>query len=99
MPTKSRPALALLPAAVLLLAGVNRGQQPHYDFLLSDARIVDGTGSPWFAGDIGIVGDHIAAIGDLSKASAARRVKATGLVAAPGFFLFMDNPRSTVRSP
>jgi len=64
---------------------VNRGQQPHYDFLLSDARIVDGTGSPWFAGDIGIVGDHIAAIGDLSKASAAKRVKATGLVAAPGF--------------
>lgn len=85
MPSRSRLALALLPVAVLLLAGVNLGQPPHYDFILSSARIVDGSGSPWFVGDVGVVDDRIAAIGDLQQASAAKRVNAAGLVAAPGF--------------
>lgn len=85
MPSRSRLAFALPPVAVLLLAGVNLGQPPHYDFILSSARIVDGTGSPWFVGDIGVVDDRIASIGDLQQASAAKRVNAAGLVAAPGF--------------
>ncbi|MBV8904727.1 MAG: D-aminoacylase [Acidobacteriia bacterium] len=60
-------------------------QQPSYDFIISGARIVDGTGAPWIIGDIGIRGDHIVAMGDLHDATAARRINATGLVAAPGF--------------
>jgi dihydroorotase/N-acyl-D-amino-acid deacylase len=85
MITKIRFALLVILAALLLFAGLNLAQQPQYDFVLAGAHIVDGTGSPWFAGDIGIVGDRIAAIGDLSKASAAKRVSAAGLVASPGF--------------
>ena len=85
MITKIRFALLVILAALLLFAGLNLAQQPQYDFILAGAHIVDGTGSPWFAGDIGIVGDRIAAIGDLSKVSAAKRVSAAGLVVSPGF--------------
>lgn len=60
-------------------------QHPDYDFLISGGRIVDGTGAPWVVGDIGIAGDRIVAIGDLSKTSVRKRVDATGLVVSPGF--------------
>lgn len=70
---------------LLLASVVGNTQQPSYDFLITGARIVDGTGAPWFVGDIGIVGDHIAAIGDLQHATAKQRLDAKGLVAAPGF--------------
>jgi len=46
---------------------------------------VDGTGNPWFQGDVGIRGDRIVAVGDLSGADADRLIDATGLVVAPGF--------------
>src|SRR5438270_5623304 len=61
------------------------GQAPTYDFIISGARVVDGTGSPWFYGDIAIQGDRIAAIGDLHNAQAKQRIDAKGLVVAPGF--------------
>lgn len=57
----------------------------NYDFIITRARIVDGTGAPWFYGDIAISGDRIAALGDLHNASARERIDAKGLVAAPGF--------------
>ena len=71
--------------AVFLAAGVSHAQQRQYDFVISGGRIVDGTGAPWFVGDIGIVGDRIAAIGDLHEATAAKRIDAAGLVVSPGF--------------
>jgi dihydroorotase/N-acyl-D-amino-acid deacylase len=69
----------------LNLALTSRAQQTSFDFVVSGARVVDGTGAPWFVGDIGITGDRIAAIGDLRKAAATKRVDATGLVVSPGF--------------
>jgi N-acyl-D-amino-acid deacylase len=57
-----------------------------FDVLITHGRIVDGTGAPWFKGDVGIVGDHIAAVGAaLAGASAVKTVDATNLVVAPGF--------------
>jgi N-acyl-D-amino-acid deacylase len=56
-----------------------------YDLVFRGGRVVDGTGAPWFLGDVGIVGDRIAAVGDLSHAHARRVVEAAGLVLAPGF--------------
>jgi N-acyl-D-amino-acid deacylase len=58
---------------------------PPFDLLILNGRIVDGTGAPWFRGDIGIVGDHIEAIGHLSEAKATARIDASSLVVAPGF--------------
>jgi len=69
----------------LSFAGFTTAQHPAYDFIISDGHIVDGTGAPWVAGDIGIVGDRIVAIGDLSHDSSSKRIDATGLVVSPGF--------------
>jgi N-acyl-D-amino-acid deacylase len=55
------------------------------DLLFADGRIVDGTGAPWFRGDVCIAGGRITGVGHLAGATAARRVDATGLVLAPGF--------------
>jgi dihydroorotase/N-acyl-D-amino-acid deacylase len=56
-----------------------------YDLVITNGRIVDGTGAPWFRGDVGIRGDRIAAIGRLDGAEARRRIDARGAVVAPGF--------------
>lgn len=56
-----------------------------FDVLIRGGRIVDGTGNPWFYGDVGIRDGRIAAIGRLAGRSARRTVDATGLVVAPGF--------------
>jgi dihydroorotase/N-acyl-D-amino-acid deacylase len=69
----------------LLLPAVAAAQGPTYDFIISGAHIVDGTGAPWVAGDIAISGERIVAMGDLSKASARKRLDAKGLVVSPGF--------------
>ncbi|MCU1270334.1 MAG: dan 1 [Acidobacteriaceae bacterium] len=60
-------------------------QPPNYDFIISGARVVDGTGAAWFYADVGIRGDRIAALGDLRNANAKERVDARGLVVSPGF--------------
>ena len=97
MPRQSilRSCFSSILAALLLLAELYSSQpgfaqqasaQPaQYDFIISGGHVVDGTGAPWVAADIGITGDRIAAIGDLSKASAPKRVNATSLVVSPGF--------------
>jgi N-acyl-D-amino-acid deacylase len=75
-------------AAALLLSNPIAAQRPTmaFDVLITHGRIVDGTGAPWFKGDVGIVGDHIAAVGAaLAGASAVKTVDATNLVVAPGF--------------
>ena len=77
-----RPILALI-----LLASIAPAQDA-YDVILSGARIVDGTGNPWFYGDLAISGNRIARIagaGLLDSAQAKERIDARGLVVAPGF--------------
>ncbi|MHB8876945.1 MAG: hypothetical protein ACYC8T_24885 [Myxococcaceae bacterium] len=56
-----------------------------FDVILANGRVVDGTGAPWFRADVGIRGDRIAAVGDLSKATAVRRVDVADKMVAPGF--------------
>ncbi len=71
--------------ALLFAAAEGDAQQPNYDFVLAGGRIVDGTGAPWFVGDIGITGDRIVAIGDLQNATAKKTLDVKGLVVSPGF--------------
>jgi dihydroorotase/N-acyl-D-amino-acid deacylase len=71
-------------STLLLLVALFQAQ-PSFDIIISGGRVVDGTGAPWFAGDVGITSDRIAAIGRLGDASAKRRIDARGLVVAPGF--------------
>jgi dihydroorotase/N-acyl-D-amino-acid deacylase len=69
----------------LLLSAPLFPQAPPFDILITGAKVIDGTGSAWFYGDVGIRGDAIAAIGKLDGASATIRIDGRGLVAAPGF--------------
>ena len=58
-----------------------------FDVIITNGRIVDGTGNAWFYGDVAIAGGKIARItprGILANASAKRRIDARGLVVAPG---------------
>lgn len=57
----------------------------HYDVLIRNGRVLDGNGNPWFRADVGIVGERIEAVGDLSGSSAGQVIDATGLYVAPGF--------------
>jgi len=69
-------------------AAAERGSAQTFDWVVEGGRIVDGTGSAWFYGDIGLQGDRIARItpsGGLAKAQAKQRLDARGLVVAPGF--------------
>jgi len=83
-------AALLLASAGLLGCGGPQSGAPAgaYDLVISNGRIVDGTGNPWFYGDIGVRGDRIVAVrpqGALADAEAKQRVDAAGQVVAPGF--------------
>ena len=59
-----------------------------YSVLITGGRVVDGTGNPWFYGDVALAGDRIAAIappGTIDPSQAAEVVDAAGLVVCPGF--------------
>ena len=75
------PALTLL---LSLATGLFAQGQP-YDLLIRNARVVDGTGSPWFCADIAVRGDTIALIAPTIDAPATTVIDASGQVVAPGF--------------
>ena len=71
-------AFALLPVALA-------AQEPSYDLIIRNGRIIDGTGSPWYTGNIGIREGRIADIGSLIGAKAKHTIDAAGMVVTPGF--------------
>ncbi|HEX6048854.1 MAG TPA: D-aminoacylase [Gemmatimonadaceae bacterium] len=85
--------LFVLAPALALVACTRPSSAPapaypdSYELVIAGGKIVDGTGNPWFYGDVGIVGDRIARIapaGMLARVPARRRIDARGLVVAPG---------------
>jgi N-acyl-D-amino-acid deacylase len=56
-----------------------------FDLVITNGHIIDGTGSPWYSGDIGIRDGKVAAIGNLASAPRKRTIDAAGKVVAPGF--------------
>ncbi len=70
-------------ALAVLTAPLRAAQS--FDLVIRNGHIIDGTGSPWYSGDIGIVNGRIAQIGVLTDASAKRTIDAQGRVVAPGF--------------
>ncbi len=71
--------------ALLFLAIGNTAAQENYDLIIKGGRIIDGSGNPWYAADVGIRGDRIVTIGNLANESASRTIDASGLVVSPGF--------------
>ena len=77
--------LAACLIAAVALGVIAAAQAPIFDVLITGGRIVDGTGAPWFEGDIGIVNDRIQAVGKLGGAAARTTIDAHGLMVSPGF--------------
>src|SRR5947208_908535 len=73
---RSRVRVSALIVCVAALAATLSAQRaaPRFDVIIRNGRIVDGTGAPWFRGDVGLAGDRIAAIGNLSGAMAATTI-------------------------
>jgi len=68
-----------------LSAAVFSQQPARFDVLIRNGRVLDGSGNPWLAADIGVREGRIAAMGQLGNANAARVIDAHGLTVSPGF--------------
>jgi len=90
-------ALASLPGAAAGLSAQPFDQT--YDVIIANGRVLDGTGNPWYQADVGIRGDRIAAVGDLSTSVAEVVVDADGLYVAPGFIDVHSHAAGGLASP
>jgi N-acyl-D-amino-acid deacylase len=76
-------------AVSLIVTGQTQAPPPlkesTFDVIIRNGHILDGSGNPWYAADIGIKGDRIAAIGTLDGARATKVIDATDRIVSPGF--------------
>src|ERR1019366_8347350 len=88
-------AFGILFAAGACAPAASDAARP-FDVVIANGHIIDGTGSPWYAADVGIRGGKIAAIGNLSAAAATKRLDAHGMVVAPGFIDMLGQSELTI---
>jgi N-acyl-D-amino-acid deacylase len=81
---------------LLIILPVRAALSAAFDIVITNGQIIDGTGSPWYSGDIGIRAGRIAAIGNLNAAPRTRTIDAHGLVVAPGFIDMLGQSELTV---
>ena len=96
-----KPKTAILCLATILAAVLGaqaQGGLPAltFDLVIAHGRIVDGTGSPWYSGDVGIRDGRIATIGNLDKVPRKRTIDAQGKVVAPGFIDMLGQSELTI---
>ncbi len=91
-------SIFLLAIVLLTIVPQLRAQaaSPPFDIVITNGHIIDGTGSPWYSGDIGIRGGKIAAIGNLSDAQRTRTIDVHGMVVAPGFIDMLGQSELTI---
>lgn len=80
-----------------LLSTCCRAQQrADFDLIIANGHIIDGTGSPWYSGDLGIRDGKIVAIGSLGGTLSRRTIDAHGMVVAPGFIDMLGQSEETI---
>src|SRR5437879_3168528 len=89
-----RTTLIALPLVVI--SNLVTAQTPTFDLVITNGHIIDGTGSPWYSGDIGIRDGKVAVIGNLSTAPRRRTIDAAGKVVAPGFIDMLGQSEMTI---
>ncbi|MGA8705737.1 MAG: D-aminoacylase [Steroidobacteraceae bacterium] len=83
--------------AVALLGGAQvRARAADFDVVIVNGHIIDGTGSPWYSGDIGIRAGQIAAVGNLQDSTRRQTIDAAGRVVAPGFIDMLGQSELTM---
>ncbi len=93
--TKKRLVAIIFLLAVSHLSSAQSATAP-FDIVITNGHIIDGTGSPWYSGDIGIRNGKIAAIGNLIDASRTRTIDVHGMVVAPGFIDMLGQSELTI---
>ncbi len=93
---QTRNVLLLTLMAVLLAGWVQAQAESSFDLVITNGHIIDGTGSPWYSGDVGIRAGKITAIGNLSQAPRKRTIDAGGKVVAPGFIDMLGQSEMTI---
>jgi dihydroorotase/N-acyl-D-amino-acid deacylase len=83
-------------STIILFASTIFAQTPAFDVVVTNGHIIDGTGSPWYSGDLGIRNGKIAAIGNLSSAPRKRTIDAAGKVVSPGFIDMLGQSELTI---
>ena len=96
MPRYLRSLLIAALAVFSFLPARAQSASAPYDLIIRNGHIIDGTGSPWYSGDIGIRNGRIAAIGFLGAAQATRTIDAHGMVVAPGFIDMLGQSEMTI---
>jgi N-acyl-D-aspartate/D-glutamate deacylase len=81
---RSLPWLSVFVSLAFLSPPV-RAEEPAYDLLIRNGTIVDGSGNPWFRGDVAVRGERIVVVGRVPPGTAKREIDAKGLVVALGF--------------
>src|SRR5512143_379242 len=92
---KSLTRYLVLALVVLISRAAFTADRP-FDVVIVNGHIIDGTGSPWYSGDIGIRDGRIAAIGYLSHSARAETIDAHGKVVAPGFIDMLGQSELTI---
>jgi N-acyl-D-amino-acid deacylase len=86
----------LIVLVLFSLAAFAQSADGRFEIVIRNGHIIDGTGSPWYSGDIGIRDGKIAAIGLLSAAKAKKTIDAHGMVVAPGFIDMLGQSELTI---
>ena len=76
--------IRLCCCCLLFVTTMAHGQEMPYDVVFRGGKVVDGTGNPWFIGDVAVQGDRVVAVGKV-VGKGKREIDARGLVVAPGF--------------
>ncbi len=92
----ARMRFALFGFFLLFAAVPLPSQTPAFDVVITHGHIIDGTGSPWYSGDLGIRDGKIAALGNLAALSRKRTIDAAGKVVAPGFIDMLGQSELTI---
>ena len=87
---------AVISFFLLLAAAALPAQTSSFDLVIVHGHIIDGTGSPWYSGDVGIREGKIAAIGNLAAAPRKRTIEAAGRIVAPGFIDMLGQSELTI---
>jgi N-acyl-D-amino-acid deacylase len=94
--TTVRLIFAMAMTMTLTSCSTTHPTPPMLDLKITNGRILDGTGAPWFRGDVGVRGDVIVAIGDLRDVAATSTIDANNRIVSPGFVDLLGWSQSVV---